>query len=111
MQKIAKKRKLRCSGSRNVLGTVLGLRNDEWFNGTSHALCVAFAGSNSDVSPCDHIPITARTHEDSVCNGNCVRKTSLRQMIRIAQKDQAVTNGYPGGYIGKAQLAGHMELK
>ena len=32
-------------------------------------------------------------------------------MIRIAQKAQAVTNGYFGGYIGKAQPAGHMELK
>ena len=29
-KKIAKKRKLRCSGNRNVLGTLLGLRNDEW---------------------------------------------------------------------------------
>ena len=32
-------------------------------------------------------------------------------MIRIAQKAQAVTNGYFGGYIGKAQPAGHMEIK
>ena len=31
-------------------------------------------------------------------------------MIRIAQKAQAVTNGYFGGYIGKAQPAGHMEV-
>jgi hypothetical protein len=33
------------------------------------------------------------------------------KMIRIAQKAQAVTNGYFGGYIGKAQPAGHMEIK
>jgi hypothetical protein len=73
-KKIAKRRNLRCSGNRNVLGTILGRRNDEWLNGTSHALCVGFAGSNSDVSPCDHVPITARTHEDSVCKGNCIKK-------------------------------------
>ena len=29
-KKIAKKRELRCSGNRNVLGTLLGLRNDQW---------------------------------------------------------------------------------
>ena len=104
-------RKLRCSGNRNVLGTILGLRNDEWLSGTSHTLCVAFAGSNSDVSPCDHVPITAQTHEDSVCKGNCIKKTSLWQMIHIAQKAQAVTNGFVGEYVGKAQPAGHMEIK
>ena len=110
-KKIAKKRMLRCSGNRNVLGTVLGLRNDEWLNGTAHALCIAFAGSNSDVSPSDHIPITEFTHESDICTGQCVKKTNVRRMIRIAQRAQAMTNGYFGGYIGKAQPAGHMEIK
>ena len=35
----------------------------------------------------------------------------LCKMIRIAQVAQANTNGYFGGYIGKAQPAGHMEIK
>ena len=87
------------------------MRNNEWLNGTSHALCMAFAGSNSDVSPSDHIPIMAQTHEDSVCKGNCVKKMPLRKMVNIAQRAQANTNGYFGGYIGKAQPAGHMEIK
>ena len=42
---LAKKFELRCSGARNWLGQVLGLRNDAWLNGTMPALCVAFAGS------------------------------------------------------------------
>ena len=32
-------------------------------------------------------------------------------MVRIAQVAQANTNGYFGGYIAKAQPAGHMEIK
>ena len=32
-------------------------------------------------------------------------------MVQIAQRAQANTNGYFGGYIGKAQPAGHMEIK
>ena len=32
-------------------------------------------------------------------------------MIRLAQRAQATTNGYFGGYIGKAQPAGHMEIQ
>ena len=32
-------------------------------------------------------------------------------MVRIGQVAQANTNGYFGGYIAKAQPAGHMEIK
>ena len=109
-RRIANTRKLKCTGARNVLGTIFGLRNNGWLNGTSHARCMAFAGSNSDISPSDHIPIMAQTHEDSVCKGNCVRKTPLRKMIRIAQVAQTTTDDYFGGYIGKAQPAGHIEI-
>ena len=38
-------------------------------------------------------------------------KSQLSRMIRIAQRVETVTNGYFGGYIGKAQPAGHMEIK
>lgn len=62
-KKIAKARRLLTSGNRNAFGTILGTRNDEWLRGTAHALRVAFVGSHSDVSLCDHIPITHGTHE------------------------------------------------
>ena len=48
---LAKQLKLRCSGMRNWLGQTLLMRNEEWVNGTMPALCVAFAGRNSDVKP------------------------------------------------------------
>ena len=68
---IAKRFKLRCSGARNWLGQTLGLRNDEWVNGTMPGLCIAFAGSNTDVKPNDRLPITDATHE-SVCPKRCL---------------------------------------
>ena len=54
---IAKKRKLRCSGARNAVGQALMLRNSEWLDGTMPGLCIAFGGSNTDVSPNDRLPI------------------------------------------------------
>lgn len=48
-------------------GTLIisGVRNAEWLNGTSHALCMAFAGSNSDVSLSDRISVMAQPHVNS----------------------------------------------
>ena len=66
-KKIAKTRKLKCTGARNVLGTILGVRNDEWLNESAHAFCVAVTGSNYDFSSCAHNPITTQTLENSVC--------------------------------------------
>ena len=40
-----------------------------------------------------------------------VKKMPLRKKVNVAQGAQANTNGYFGGYIGKAQPAGHMEIK
>ena len=47
---------------------ILGVRNLEWLNGTSHALCMAFAGSNSHVSLSDRISVMAQPHVNSAKN-------------------------------------------
>ena len=95
----------------NWLGQILLERNDEWVNGTMPGLCVAFAGSNSDVKPNDRLPITEVTHE-SVCGKRCcVRKHTLKRTTRITQRAQSVTNGYFGGYIGKRQPSGALETR
>ena len=107
---IAKTFTLRCSGVRNWLGQILGLRNDEWVNGTMPGLCVAFAGSNTDVKPNDRLPITTATHEEK-CKYKCVKKSTLKKTTRATQRTQNVTNGYFGGYIGKRQPAGSLETK
>ena len=79
-------------------------------------MCVAFAGSNSDVSLSDRIPILPQegmfkgTHEDA-CKGHCASKSNVRKMMRITQRAQAMTSGYVGGYMAKAQPAGHLEAK
>ena len=80
--RIAQTRKLKSTGARNVPGKILGVRNNEWLNGTSHVLCMAFAGNNSDVLLSDRISIMAQAHEDSVCKGNCFGKKSLCRMIQ-----------------------------
>ena len=72
---IAKMFKLRCSGARNWLGQVMCVRNDEWLNGTMPGLCVALAGSNSDVKPNDRLPIISESHE-SCCHRKNVWSTN-----------------------------------
>ncbi len=75
-------------------------------------LCVAFAGSNTDVKPNDRLPIFATTHE-KLCPKNCVsvKKHTLKRTTRRIERTQSVTNGYFGGYMGKRQPAGSLEVK
>ena len=94
-----------------MVGQTLTLRNSEWINGTIPGFCIAFAGSNTDVTPNDRLPIMPETHEDDICKSKCVKASRLTKMSRQAQRTQATTNGYFGGYIGKRQKAGQMETK
>ena len=77
-QGLAKKFKLRCSGARNWLGQMLGVRNDEWVNGCMPAMCVAFSGSNSDVKANDRLPIIAATHETICTNKNMCQEACIK---------------------------------
>ena len=110
---LAKKFKLKTSGVRNWLGQIMGMRNEEWVNGCMPGLCVAFAGSNSDVKLNDRLPIIEETHEG--CCGrkrSCfVKKHAFRKATRVTQRTQQLTNGYFGGYVGKRQPAGSLETK
>ena len=108
---IAKERGLRGSGTRNMIGSTLFLRNSEWLNGTIAGFCIAFAGSNSDVQPNDMLPITSKTHEDTVCKRNCVKKRNLKKLTKKVVRIQSTRNGYFGGYINKRQLVGSLETK
>ena len=109
---IAKDFKLRTSGVRNWLGQTLGLRNEEWLNGCVPGICMAFAGSNSDVKLNDRLPIIEHTHEECCKRKRCpVKKNNLKKTTRALQRTQTTTNGYFGGYIGKRQPAGTLETK
>lgn len=107
---LAKKFHLRRSGMRNWLGQILTLRNEEWLNGCMPGLCLAFAGSNTDVKLNDRLPILRSTHEKH-CKRNCVKKHSLKRATRSVQRTQNMIHGYFGGYIGKRQPAGAMETR
>ena len=108
---IAKKFNLRTSGVRNFLGQTLGLRSHEWLNGCMPGVCVAFAGSNSDVKPNDGLPIIEQTHETCCDRKRCIVQGKVRKATRATQRTQTVTNGYFGGYIGKQQPAGNLETR
>ena len=110
-KQFAKRCGLRCSGRRNVLGGILGTRNNEWLNGTCPALCVGLGGCNTDTQNNDKIPILPETHEDDLCNGRCVKKRGHAKLTRILQTAQSTTNGYFGGYIGKRQATAKLETK
>ena len=111
-KRLARQYKLRRSGPRNALETMLGLRNSELLTGTMPDLCLAFGGSNSDVSPNDRLAPDEHTHEHDECDGNCFKKRgALRKICRLTQRSQATTNGYFGGYMGKRQPAGILEAK
>ena len=109
---LAKKFGLRTRGVRNWLGQTLGLRNEEWLNGCMPGLCVAFAGSNSDVKPNDRLPIIEETHETCCTKKRCLKKgNSVKGATRATQRTQTVTHGYFSGYIGKRQPAGKLETQ
>jgi hypothetical protein len=114
---IAKKKHLKVSGARNMLGTVLGQRNSPWLNGTAPGLCVGMSGGNTDIKINDRLPIQEETHEGSACDRQCVpkdparRARALKRIVRITQTAQAQTNGYFGGYISKKQKLGKLEVR
>ena len=91
---------------------MLGLRNEAWVNACIPGVCIAFAGSNSDIKPNDRLPILDVTHEPCCRKKRClVKKGNLKKTTRIAQRTQTVCNGYFGGYIGKRQPGGTLETK
>ena len=109
---IAKKFGLKTSGVRNWMGQTLGMRNNEWLNGCMPGLCVAFAGSNSDIKPNDRLPIIASTHEECCKRKRCLKNRGcVKRATYATQRTQSVTNGYFGGYIGKRQPAGSLETQ
>ena len=109
---IAKQFKLRCSGARNWLGQMLGLRNEAWVNACIPGVCVAFAGSNSDIKPNDRLPILDVTHESCCKKKRClVKKNHLKKTTRLTQRTQTVCLGYFGGYMAKRQPCGKLETK
>ena len=116
-KRIAKRRHLTSSGNRSTLGTVLGLRNNEWLNGTAPGFCVGISGANTDVKVYDLVPIIDETHEGTLCTGKCVpekdadKKRAAERSMRAMEKNVASYNGYTGGYVSKRAKPPQLLLK
>ena len=114
---LAKRKRLNINGSRCMLGSTLGLRNNEWLDGTAPGLCVGLSGSNTDVKLNDRLPILGITHEDGACKKRCIPdcyKKKLRRIRRETRRMQLTfskINGYFGGYIGKRPKTAGFETK
>ena len=114
---LAKRRRLNINGSRCMLGSTLGLRNNEWLDGAAPGLCVGLSGGNSDVKLNDRLPILSITHEDQACKKRCVptcpkkQQRRLRQEMRQMQLTFSRINGYFGGYMAKPPKSATVETK
>jgi len=114
---LAKRKRLNINGSRCMLGSTLGLRDNEWLNGTAPGLCIGLSGSNSDVKLNDRLPILDITHESKACKKKCVptcpkrRRKRLRRETKQMQLTFSRINGYFGGYIAKKPRSAGFETK
>ena len=107
---VAKEMDLKVSGRRNMLGSVLGKRRDEWFSTTSALLAHVFR-SNTNIQTNYRLPINAFTHDQDCKRPNCVSEETAKKVMRIAQRAMKALTGYFGGYISKRQKMGRFELK
>ena len=81
---IAKARNLSLKGKRNALGSILGLRNCEWLNGTAPGFCLGLSGGNTDVKLNDRLPAISPTHESEECQRGCVPDDPERRNATLA---------------------------
>ena len=102
--------RLKTSGRRNMLGSILGARSDPWFASTSMVLSV-ITRSNSNVQISYRLPLTPATHEADCRSKNCLQFRNTKAIFRISQRAMKQMAGYFGGYISKSQKLGSYELK
>jgi hypothetical protein len=107
---VAKKMKLRCSGRRNMLGAIVGKRQDSYFSGTSPPLAFIFE-SNTNLQVPYRLPIAESTHDIDCTSSKCLSQKQMRKIAIATQRAQKNIGGYWGGYIAKRQKTGQFELK
>ena len=83
---LAKKMKLPTKGRRNVLGSLVGPRNEGNVNGT-HGSLAAATGFNTDVQVSYHLPVCNETHS-MLCCEDCVPDQNDEDIIVAAQMCQ-----------------------
>ena len=108
---IAKTMGLRTSGKKNMLGSVVGPRNNPWLNGTHPALLYDMR-CNSDTLLTYKLPIVPETHSVK-CehNEDCLSKKHMHEVIIAALRSQRDQAGYVSDYVAKPQPIARNEIK
>ena len=111
---VAKKHKLKISGRKNALGSIIGERKDPWFSATN-SLCASILRCNTNIMPNFRVPITKKTIDcDCECLKEKVAASPAEDIVKlciIAQRAMKQMTGYFTGYISKKQKLGGFELK
>ena len=107
---VAAELKMKCSGRRNMLGSVVGKRRCPWFANTNALFAHVFR-SNTNVQVNYRLPLTAATHDQDCHRKACYTEGNSRKLLVIAQKAMQTMSGYFGGYISKKQKMGKFELR
>jgi len=98
------------TGRKSKLGAYHGPMNQESQNATHPALLVHHR-CNSDVQLPYRFPITAETHNDSLCGEACVGSVDPNVILQAAQTSQDAQAGYACDYCNKRQPMAFNEVK
>ena len=86
-QGLIRKFNMALTGRRSKLGALHGPMNQEWLNAT-HPAMLAFQRDNSDVQLPYRFPMTADTHDDSLCSESCL--TNVDQHVIYSMQHRQV---------------------
>ena len=98
------------TGRKSKLGAFHGPMNQESQNATSPAMLVLHR-CNSDVQLPYRFPITAETHDDTLCGEACVSSVDPDVILQAAQTSQDAQAGYACDYCNKRQPMAFNEVK
>ena len=109
-QGLIRKFNMTLTGRRSKLGALHGPMNQEWLNAT-HPAMLAFQRDNSDVQLPYRFPMTADTHDDSLCSESCLANVDQHVILNAAQTNQDAQAGYACDYCSKRQPMAFNEVK
>ena len=109
-QGLIRKMNMALTGRRSKLGAFHGPMNQESLNAT-HPAMLAFQRCNSDVQLPYRFPITAETHDDTLCGESCPTSVDQHVILQATQTSQDAQAGYACDYCNKRQPMAFNECK
>ena len=107
---IATRMGLKISGGRNALGMVKGPRNDPWVDGT-HPMLTSHLNCNSNVMISYRLPILPETHSRQCDKEDCLKHTTMIDVIQAMSRAMRDAVGYITDYVCKRQPYAQKEIK